>query len=92
MYAIRSYYEYIAEVIKYPVGAIEKGIQGKVYVNFVVEKDGRVGRIRVLRGVHPLLDAEAMRVISSMPEWTPGTQGGAAIAVSYTVPINFSLQ
>lgn len=84
--------KYIAEVIKYPVGAIEKGIQGKVYVNFVVEKDGRVGRIRVLRGVHPLLDAEAMRVISSMPEWTPGTQGGAAIAVSYTVPINFSLQ
>lgn len=84
--------KYIARNIKYPVDASKEGIQGKVYVNFVVEKDGSVGRIRVVRGVDPLLDAEAIRVAKAMPSWTPGEQRGEKVAVAYTVPINFVLQ
>jgi protein TonB len=71
---------------------LENGIQGKVYVNFVVEKDGSVGRMKIARGVDPSLDREALRVVGSLPGWIPGRQKGIPVAVSYTVPINFVLQ
>ncbi len=82
----------IAETVKYPVIAKENGYQGKVYVSFVVEKDGTVGRAKIARGVTPSLDAEAIRVVKELPNWKPGKQRGQAVAVSFTVPINFVLQ
>lgn len=84
--------KYIANSIKYPVIAQENGIQGKVYVTFVVSKDGSVANTKIARGVDPILDKEAMRVVNGLPRWKPGYQKGEAVNVSYTVPINFSLQ
>lgn len=83
---------FIANEIRYPDVASKNGIQGKVYVNLVVEKDGHVGRIKIARGVDPSLDREALRVVGSLPKWIPGKQKGIPVAVSYTVPINFVLQ
>ncbi len=83
---------HIATTIKYPVEAQKKGTQGKVYVTFVVAKDGSVKDVRIARGADPLLDEEAMRVVKSLPQWTPGKQRGKAVNVSYTVPIEFKLQ
>jgi len=84
--------KYIANSIKYPVIAQENGIQGKVYVTFVVGKDGKVNNARIARGVDPSLDKEALRVVNSLPVWKPGKQRGKPVNVSYTVPINFVLQ
>ena len=84
--------KYLASAVKYPVIAQENGIQGKVYVNFVVNKDGSVSGAKIARGVDPSLDAEALRVVSTLPKWRPGKQRGAPVRVSYTVPINFQLQ
>ena len=84
--------KYIANAIKYPVIAQENGIQGKVYVTFVVGKDGKVTGARIARGVDPSLDKEALRVVNSLPTWKPGKQRGKPVNVSYTVPINFVLQ
>jgi len=84
--------KYIANAIKYPVIAQENGIQGKVYVTFVVGKDGSVQDARIARGVDPSLDKEALRVVNALPKWKPGKQRGKAVRVSYTVPINFVLQ
>jgi periplasmic protein TonB len=84
--------KWIAEHIKYPVIAAENGIQGKVYVQFVVDKDGGISNARVARGVDPSLDQEALRVVNSLPKWKPGMQRGKPVRVSYTVPINFQLQ
>lgn len=84
--------KFIAQQIKYPAVAREKGIQGKVFVNFVVGKDGSVRNTRIARGVDPSLDREALRVISSLPPWKPGKQKGKEVAVSYTVPISFVLE
>jgi protein TonB len=84
--------KFIASAIKYPVIAQENGIQGKVFVNFVVEKDGSVTKATISRGVDPSLDKEALRVVNSLPKWKPGKQGGKPVRVSYTVPINFVLQ
>ena len=84
--------KYIANAIKYPVIAQENGIQGKVYVTFVVGKDGKVNNARIARGVDPSLDKEALRVVNSLPTWKPGKQRGKPVNVSYTVPINFVLQ
>jgi len=83
--------KWIAESIKYPIPAAENGIQGKVYVTFVVEADGSVSRAKVVRGVDPSLDAEALRVVNALPKWKPGYQKGKAVPVSYTIPINFAL-
>jgi protein TonB len=83
---------YIANQIKYPVIAQENGIQGKVYVTFVVGKDGSVSNASIARGVDPSLDKEALRVIGTLPKWKPGKQRGKPVNVSYTVPINFQLQ
>ncbi|MBL7966694.1 MAG: M56 family metallopeptidase [Prolixibacteraceae bacterium] len=84
--------KHIAWSVKYPVSAQEKGVQGKVFVNFVVGKDGSVGHAKIARGVDPALDAEALRVVNSLPKWNPGRNKGEVVAVSYTLPINFVLQ
>lgn len=83
---------FIAEAIKYPVIAQENGIQGKVYVSFVVGKDGMVTDARILRSVDPALDKEALRVVNNLPRWKPGRQGGENVRVSFSVPISFVLQ
>lgn len=84
--------KYIANSIKYPVIAQENGIQGKVYVTFVVGKSGKVTNASIARGVDPSLDKEALRVVNALPTWKPGKQRGKPVNVSYTVPINFVLQ
>ncbi|MFA5329361.1 MAG: M56 family metallopeptidase [Prolixibacteraceae bacterium] len=84
--------KFIAQNVKYPSEASKKGIQGKVYVNFVVEKDGSVGMVKIVRGVDPSLDKEALRVVSLLSKWTPGMQKGQPVRVAYTMPINFALQ
>ncbi len=83
---------FISNAIKYPVIAQENGIQGKVYVSFVVGKDGHVSDARVIRGVDPSLDKEAIRVVNSLPRWKPGRQQGETVRVSFSVPISFVLQ
>lgn len=84
--------KYIAQSVKYPVIAQENGIQGRVYVSFVVNTKGKVTDVKIARGVDPNLDKEAIRVVNAMPAWKPGKQRGKAVKVSYTVPINFVLQ
>jgi protein TonB len=84
--------EYLASHVKYPVVAQENGVQGRVIVSFVVEKDGSITDVRVVRSVDPSLDREAARVVSSMPRWTPGKQNGSAVRVKYNVPVMFKLQ
>ncbi|BAX81378.1 M56 family metallopeptidase [Labilibaculum antarcticum] len=84
--------KYIADNVKYPTEALKKEISGRVFVTFIVSKEGDVVQARVVRGVDPSLDAEALRVMNSIPKWTPGKQRGQAVNVSYTVPINFSLE
>jgi len=84
--------KYIAENIKYPVIAQENGIQGRVICQFVVNKDGSIVDITVVRSVDPSLDKEAMRVIKSMPKWKPGKQRGKPVRVKFTLPIVFRLQ
>lgn len=83
---------FIANAIKYPQIAQENGIQGRVYIQFVVDRDGSVTQASVARGVDPSLDKEALRVVNSLPKWKAGMQRGKPVKVSYTVPINFQLQ
>lgn len=83
---------FISQAVHYPVVAAENGIQGKVFVNFVINKDGRVSDAKILRGVDPALNKEALRVVNSLPRWSPGRQSGKAVRVAFNVPINFVLQ
>jgi len=83
---------YLSSNVKYPVVAQENGVQGRVVVGFVVEKDGSVSDVKVVRSVDPSLDKEAMRVVKSMPRWNPGKQNGSAVRVKYNVPVLFRLQ
>jgi protein TonB len=84
--------KYLQQNIKYPQIAKENGISGRVFVNFVVDDKGNITKIKVIRGVDPALDAEAIRVVENMPRWKPGKQRGKAVYVSYNLPINFVLQ
>ena len=84
--------QYLSSNIKYPVVAEENGVQGRVVCTFVVEKDGSITDVRVVKSVDPSLDKEAMRVVKSMPKWIPGKQNGSAVRVKYTVPVTFRLQ
>ena len=84
--------KYLAENIKYPVSAQKAKEQGRVVVQFIVEKDGAVTSVKTVRSVAPALDAEAVRVIKAMPKWTPGRQGGQPVRVNYNVPVSFRLQ
>ena len=84
--------QFLSKNIKYPTIAQENGTQGRVTVQFVVNKDGSIVDAKVLRGVDPYLDKEALRVINSMPKWKPGMQRGKPVRVKYTVPVMFRLQ
>ena len=84
--------EYVGKNIKYPQIARETGIQGRVFVGFVVEPDGSVSNVKILRGIGGGCDEEAMRVIKSLPKWKPGKQRGKAVRVSYQIPVFFKLQ
>ena len=85
-------FEYLSKNIKYPVVAEENGVQGRVIVTFVVERDGSITDVKVVKSVDPSLDKEAQRVVKSMPHWIPGKQNGSAVRVKYTVPVTFRLQ
>ena len=82
---------YIQENLKYPQSALEDGIQGRVYVNFVVEKDGSISNVKVNRGIGGGCDEEAVRVVKAMPRWVPGVQRDQTVRVSYMMPIVFKL-
>ncbi|MBM6991805.1 MAG: energy transducer TonB [Prevotella sp.] len=84
--------QYLSNNIKYPVVAQENGVQGRVVVSFVVERDGSITDVRVVRSVDPSLDREATRVVKAMPNWIPGKQNGSAVRVKYNVPVSFRLQ
>ena len=83
---------YLSSNVKYPVVAQENGVQGRVIISFVVERDGSISDVKVARSVDPSLDREAQRVVKSMPRWTPGKQNGQTVRVKYTVPVVFRLQ
>jgi len=84
--------QFLSKNIKYPVVAEENGIQGRVIATFVVERDGSITDVKVVKSVDPSLDKEAVRVLKSMPKWIPGKQNGSAVRVKYTVPVTFRLQ
>lgn len=84
--------KFLSDNIKYPVVAQENGVQGRVVVSFVVERDGSITDVKVVRSVDPSLDREATRVVKSMPKWIPGKQNGSAVRVKYNVPVSFRLQ
>ena len=84
--------QFLSQNVKYPKEAYEKNVQGRVIASFVVEKDGSITEAVIRKSIDPLLDAEALRVIGSMPKWEPGMQNGEAVRVKYTVPITFKLQ
>ncbi len=83
---------YLTSNVEYPAVAKENGIQGRVYVEFTVDKDGAIIDVKILKGVAPVLDAEAIRVVKQMPNWEPGMQKGKKVRVSYKLPINFTLR
>ncbi len=83
--------KYLSDNIMYPQGAKDKGIQGRVFVGFVVEKDGSVSEVKIMKGVGGECDEEALRVVKAMPNWKPGKKDGKVVRVSYTLPINFKL-
>lgn len=84
-------FEYLAENIRYPKDAKDKGIMGSVGVTFVVEPDGSTSNVKVNSSANPLLDKEAVRIVESMPHWIPGKQNGYVVRVKYTVPVRFRL-
>ena len=84
--------EYLRSNTHYPVVAAENGVQGRVSISFVVEKDGSITDVQVARPVDPSLDKEAARVVKSMPKWQPGKQNGSFVRVRYIVPVTFKLQ
>ena len=85
-------YKWLGEQIVYPAQASEEGASGKVTVAFIIEKDGSVSNVQVVRGKHPALDAEAVRVVKKMPKWTPGRNNGVPVRVAYNLPVTFKLQ
>ena len=84
--------KWLGENLRYPVAAQEAGVQGRVICQFVIQADGTIGETKIMRGVSPELDAEALRVVKAMPAWTPGMQDGQAVNVRYTLPVTFRLQ
>ena len=83
--------QYLMKNIKYPEQAVKEGIQGRVTVRFIVEKDGSISDVKPVLSVHPLLNKEAVRVVKSMPKWTPGKQNGKPVRVRFNVPVMFKL-
>jgi protein TonB len=85
-------FDYLRKNIKFPPVARENGIQGRVFVTFVVDKDGKVKEAKILRGIGGGCDEEALRVIRNMPDWKAGKQNGRAVSVQYNLPVNFTLK
>ena len=85
-------YKWLSTQINYPADAAEAGITGRVIVSFVIEKDGSISNARVVRSIHPSLDAEAIRIVKTMPKWIPGKNNGQTVRVEYILPISFKLQ
>lgn len=83
--------EYVSKNMKYPQEARDKKIEGKVAVQFVIERDGKISNVKILRSIHPLLDAETVRIIKNMPDWIPGKQRGETVRVMYTMVVTFKL-
>lgn len=88
----RKLMEYLSENIRYPEECEEICVQGRVIVSFIVEKDGSISNVKVAKSLDPLLDKEAVRVVSGMPKWIPGRQNGVAVRVRYIIPVTFRLQ
>lgn len=84
--------QYIMKNIKYPEQAMKEGIQGRVTVRFIVEKDGSISDVKPVLSVHPLLNKEAVRVVESMPKWTPGKHNGKPVRVRFNLPVMFKLK
>ena len=84
--------KYFAQNIRYPVVAQKKGKQGRVIVQYIIGADGSISNVNVIRSIDPSLDAEAVRVVESMPKWEPGIQNGEKVSVKYTLPVMFRLQ
>jgi TonB family protein len=84
--------KWLGENISYPAAAYEEGVEGRVTVQFIVEKDGSLSNVQVVRRKHPALDAEAVRVVNEMPKWTPGRNNGQPVRVTYNLPVTFRLQ
>jgi protein TonB len=89
---LEAFNEYVAQNIKYPSEAVKSNMQGKVYVQFLVDTDGKVSDAKVLRGISPTLDNEAIRVVKSSPVWSPAIDKGARVKQLFTLPIIFKLQ
>ena len=83
--------QYLMKNTKYPEQAMKEGIQGRVAVSFIVEKDGSISDVKPVLSVHPLLNKEAVRVVKSMPKWTPGKQNGKPVRVRFNLPVMFKL-
>ena len=88
----RKLMEYLLENIRYPKECEEAGIQGRVIITCVIEKDGSISDVKVAKSLDPLLDKEAVRVVSGMPKWIPGKQNGVTYRVKYTLPVTFRLK
>ena len=88
---MQALFEYLSQNVKYPEDAEKQKVEGRVIATFVVETDGSISNVEVVKPAFPSLDAEAVRVLSGMPKWAPGMQSGKVVRVKYTVPINFSL-
>lgn len=87
-----EFHRWLGKHLKYPAIAREERIQGTVFVSFVIEADGSISEVQIVRSVHPLLDQEAIRVISQMPRWIPGKQNQMPVRVRYTLPVGFQLR
>lgn len=85
-------YKWLSDHINYPAAAAEEGVSGRVVVEFEVSKTGSIEKVRVIRGRHPALDKEALRVVKSMPKWNPGRNNGQPVKVTYTLPVTFRLK
>lgn len=88
---LEAFGKFLVKTVRYPADARFKNIQGKVFLTFVVERDGSLTNMKVVKGVSDDLDAEAIRVMKLSPKWEPGKQGGVAVRQNYTVPISFAL-
>ncbi|MXV52332.1 TonB family protein [Pedobacter sp. HMF7647] len=88
----KEFYKYLSRNLRYPDNAVENNIGGRVFVSFIVERDGRLSNIKVMKGLGFGCDEEAMRVIKKSPAWIPGEQNGKAVRVQYTIPISFQMQ
>jgi protein TonB len=87
-----AFVKYVQQNLKYPPRALDNQEEGRVTVNFVVDQNGKVKNAKVVKGVSDALDAEALRVVSNSPDWTPGKQGGNAVPVTYSIPVVFKIQ